>query len=1328
MTGVDHRTNETNEDVYVVASVLGAGATRDLAFKNAAAYVSKQAPDSSSHSYWSAWTPVGQVAAKVFSNGQSAAAEPGRLFVHGLPFQQDTGLPVHINAFFHLSQARRFEVFDTDALSKPTASAASAAPLPSGQLLQFPFFVEKPRDEAGGSDSHPDSQAETPQEAVPGSSGPALPADPAISISPLKYAVGTDHRAVVEWNHELLHSCVGDACVDLLIQLRDILIENMRPLLYKFWPLRQNAQLPFVHILPSFAHRVAGHVQPLFLNSDGKFVQLSECAFRAPALMASVERVMSPKFVALFSVPPRIADDLVAANVKKVNVFSAAQCRTLIKQKSDLNRYFLNMDADAGKHRILLDVLHFCLSDMQSNKFDELLTLPLLLFANGRIGVFGRDEGVVVTNLQQRLFPSQAAFMLDSKCAAELTTFLSNAQFQSSLHIRHFNAAFVAQHLPQILPSKLRSGEITSWPQYNRQVLDSWPAFAVPFNAEASESHQNSAASSQPVLAEPELNIVPPTPGTLPSPGWLRALWNCGAVDFGDAQHRQLLRLYSLVPLLSGELTSLSKLEPVAATPLGRVLIMSSENQRDAAMALSSIGISVLDNRFFSAVDIEALLSRYGGGYSIYNALVSMIPSLAALQRFGNNVPIDAGRACLEFVADGFRSGRFTGVDDPRQRVSIVNALRTLPIFEFLESPASVAVSTSSVAASSSTSQVLKSLPDGETFYMLAPEIDIPTGFRNFILSTSRFVAYRFSELSRFLGIEQLSESRLFELHLPLAWPQLSEADQTELIQHIQLRWSSIRTPELIEIVREIPFVPVQRANIDLRPRYCCAHQLFDPRNALFAKIFSDDAVFPSDVREPVDWRSTASLDFLALVGMRTRLDATSFVECARKVEQLGRVFFPASAPADIPFAADSISLNSKSDISDAEISRFKSHQRALSLGAELISQLFGQAVSELFTPALCTSISDIAFVPVDCSMLLIQPAGRPFTSAVIQHAQPSAITSLFSHLMPVSASSQSVTHFPVPSPHAWLARYRDVCLRRDRSLVWTVAPVLPSVCEPAEMSLRFLQLSTPPAISLVMSHLQSICSTPLDQWTHEDAPSVVFVDICKYLTSELNSRRLDSKALNALREIPLVPIGNRLVKSSRLFFRLEQDLAPFMFEVPRAFGTFDALLKALGARETAQASDYLLFLRELSEESLNGQNALNINEINAIVRVLTLIAEARDSVSEAVLVPDSEGRLVLATACAFNNAPHMAVRADPNKLKLVSAKLSDRLCRRLGVPPLSAVVEEVLSSDTVPVDDARFDMMRAAFQSSEFAAALVVIANDRLLRDPDRVAASQVL
>jgi len=41
----------------------------------------------------------------------------------------------------------------------------------------------------------------------------------------------------------------------------------------------------------------------------------------------------------------------------------------------------------------------------------------------------------------------------------------------------------------------------------------------------------------------------------------------------------------------------------------------------------------------------------------------------------------------------------------------------------------------------------------------------------------------------------------------------------------------------------------------------------------------------------------------------------------------------------------------------------------------------------------------------------------------------------------------------------------------------------------------------------------------------------------------------------------------------------LDEDLSPFMFEVPRQFGTYERLLKVLGTKEKPEPSDYLMFL-----------------------------------------------------------------------------------------------------------------------------------------------------
>ena len=73
------------------------------------------------------------------------------------------------------------------------------------------------------------------------------------------------------------------------------------------------------------------------------------------------------------------------------------------------------------------------------------------------------------------------------------------------------------------------------------------------------------------------------------------------------------------------------------------------------------------------------------------------------------------------------------------------------------------------------------------------------------------------------------------------------------------------------------------------------------------------------------------------------------------------------------------------------------------------------------------------------------------------------------------------------------------------------------------------------------------------------------------------------------------------LVKASRLFLRLGEDLAPFMFELPRAFQA-PTLFKSLGTRHAPTVADYAGFLSELHAEC--GGHALNPNELSAVLKV----------------------------------------------------------------------------------------------------------------------------
>jgi hypothetical protein len=116
---------------------------------------------------------------------------------------------------------------------------------------------------------------------------------------------------------------------------------------------------------------------------------------------------------------------------------------------------------------------------------------------------------------------------------------------------------------------------------------------------------------------------------------------------------------------------------------------------------------------------------------------------------------------------------------------------------------------------------------------------------------------------------------------------------------------------------------------------------------------------------------------------------------------------------------------------------------------------------------------------------------------------------------------------------------------------------------------------------------LFSFAAAPgFEGWTHRERPERVFQSIYGFLDE--NWAKLSSREQADLRNIPIVPVCGRLVKASRLFFRLKVDLAPLFFELPRSYGAFDTLFKALGTTSSPTHQDYMNLLQELHEECRN--------------------------------------------------------------------------------------------------------------------------------------------
>ncbi|CAN0446450.1 unnamed protein product, partial [Laminaria digitata] len=124
------------------------------------------------------------------------------------------------------------------------------------------------------------------------------------------------------------------------------------------------------------------------------------------------------------------------------------------------------------------------------------------------------------------------------------------------------------------------------------------------------------------------------------------------------------------------------------------------------------------------------------------------------------------------------------------------------------------------------------------------------------------------------------------------------------------------------------------------------------------------------------------------------------------------------------------------------------------------------------------------------------------------------------------------------------------------------------------------LKIQSPPQLEVVLRHIRIVTErySQLDRWRYPQPPVKVFQSLFEFLDE--NWSKLSPAVVQGLKDRPLVPVGARLIKAGRLFFRLKENLSPFMFEVPRAFGAFDSLFIHLGTTQAPTASDYAVFLK----------------------------------------------------------------------------------------------------------------------------------------------------
>lgn len=108
--------------------------------------------------------------------------------------------------------------------------------------------------------------------------------------------------------------------------------------------------------------------------------------------------------------------------------------------------------------------------------------------------------------------------------------------------------------------------------------------------------------------------------------------------------------------------------------------------------------------------------------------------------------------------------------------------------------------------------------------------------------------------------------------------------------------------------------------------------------------------------------------------------------------------------------------------------------------------------------------------------------------------------------------------------------------------------------------------IQSPPITTNITKHISNLTSQSLEDWNLPKSITDTFIDIFDYLAE--NHKKIE-KSIN-LSRAQLVPIeGRRLAQPSRVYFRIHDNLTPFLFQVPSIFLKYEKLLKVMDPRNT---------------------------------------------------------------------------------------------------------------------------------------------------------------
>eukprot|EP00981_Chlorochromonas_danica_P007847 scaffold1884_cov343-Ochromonas_danica.AAC.64 len=201
------------------------------------------------------------------------------------------------------------------------------------------------------------------------------------------------------------------------------------------------------------------------------------------------------------------------------------------------------------------------------------------------------------------------------------------------------------------------------------------------------------------------------------------------------------------------------------------------------------------------------------------------------------------------------------------------------------------------------------------------------------------------------------------------------------------------------------------------------------------------------------------------------------------------------------------------------------------------------------------------------------------------------------------------------------LGSYSQFVAKANGAAACLVSPVLEDDLTPPSIHSSRLQIITHPSQDVILRQLDLLisCKT-LDRWNSRYTIKETFHAVYTFLSDRWSGLSTSKKI--ELQSSPCIPFDEVLVSPKRVFFRLNEDLSPFMYELPRYFAVHEKLLKEMNVRECPQAKDYIVFLQELASE--RSSCSLNVNELRAVLMIVQIILAEMDPLTQSTATPTS--------------------------------------------------------------------------------------------------------